>query len=141
MGEDGGDAIDGTVAAEPAAGEEAVREVVDGRGEVRGEGEEGGAVGFGVEGGGEEMIVEDVDEDAGDTAAGGGDAGAALDGEGVGVGKAIEFAMELEAETEFDGLDLIETAFDEIAEEVAEGEQATIGDDEQVAEVIHVLLF
>ncbi len=85
----------------------------------------------------EEVIKEDVDEDAGDAAAGVADAGHGGADERVLIGEAVEFTMESNAEAELGIGDGIEAAFDEIAEKIAERDEAGIGKNEKVPEIIH----
>jgi len=115
------------------------REILESGGQERKVGREVGAEI--VEGslGDEEVIVKDIDEDASDTAAGRIDAGdTAADG-GVGVSKAINFTVEGNALTEGEWFDGLEPALEEIAQEVAERDQAGIGKHEQMPEIIHFL--
>lgn len=86
------------------------------------------------------MIVKDIDEDASNTAAGGIDArDTAADG-GVRIGKAVNFAVEGNALAEGEGFDGVEPALEEIAQQIAERDQAGIRKHEQMPEIIHFLL-
>ena len=86
----------------------------------------------------EKMIVENVDQHACDTTTVIADAGLAAENDGVGVGETIDLAMERDAKAEIWMLDETCAAFEKIAQKIAERSEASIGQDEQMAEVVHL---
>lgn len=86
----------------------------------------------------EKMIVENVDQHACDTTTVIADANLAAENDGVGVGEAINLAMERDAQAEIRMLDESCAAFEEIAQKITERDEAGIGQDEQMAEIVHL---
>jgi len=70
------------------------------------------------------VVVEDVDQHAGDTPPTVADPSLAAEDDGVGVGEAVDLPMQRDAEAEFGVLDQIGSALEEIAEQIAERDEA-----------------
>ncbi len=135
--EDGADSAGGGVGAKPVGGDHAFGEGLEGGGESGKVRQEGAAQGINVDGLGVEVIEEDIDEDAGNAAAGAADASDGGADEGVLVGVAVEFAMEGDAEAELGIGNGVKAAFDEITEEIAKRDEAGIGKNEKMPEIVH----
>ena len=98
------------------------------------------AKGFDIEILCEKMIVENVDQHACDATTVIADASFAAENDGVSVGETIDLAMERNAKPEIGMLDEIGAAFEEIAKKITERGDASIGQDEQMAEIVHLSL-
>jgi hypothetical protein len=135
--EDGADTVGAGIGAKPVGGDHAFGEGLERGGESGEVRQEGAAQGIDVDGLGVEVIEEDIDEDAGNAAAGAADASDGGADKGVLVGVAVEFAMEGDTEAELGIGNGVEAAFDEIAEEIAKRDEAGIGKNEKMPEIVH----
>ncbi len=133
-------AVNARVGAKPAATHHARREILQTGRQVRHVRSQAREESVPIVPAGEEVIVEDVNQDAGNPAPLFVDPGAAAFDGRMGVGVAIQFAVQLHARAEVSAGHRVQASLHEIAEEIAEAEQSRVRQNQQVPQVIHYLL-